>query len=179
APALSKSSICGSSVLTNSPGPSPGVLVSNCKWPSMTVMLYQSSLRWPPFCTLSTNQVGPKPRKARPPEVMVVSVAVTVFSSVVPSLSNSRPVMLPPTPQTISKRDHLLAPQAGGTEARSWKPKEAFRCKSSVPVLPPRTIDSVPVALAPKPTYMRPGGAPAACAQAEMVRPGGTATPDA
>ena len=117
----------------------------------MTVMLYQSSLRWPPFCTLSTKWVGPKPRKARPPEVMVVSVAVTVFSSVVPSLSNSRPVMLPPTPQTTSKRYHLLGVQICGTTPMSRKPKPVFRCKFSVPVLPPRTIDRVPVALAPKP----------------------------
>ena len=54
--------------------------------------------------TVSTKKAGPKARKAIPPEVIALSVAVTVLSSVTPSLSKTRPAMAPPTFQVTSKR---------------------------------------------------------------------------
>src|SRR5262249_1070033 len=58
--------------------------------------------------TVSQYLSLPMARKAMPPEVITLSVALTVLSSVLPSLSYHRPVILPPVPQTTSMRYQWL-----------------------------------------------------------------------
>src|SRR5262249_12824736 len=54
--------------------------------------------------TVSKYLSCPVPLKPMPPELNSVADAWTVLRSVVPLLSNSRPVMLPSVPQAISIR---------------------------------------------------------------------------
>ncbi len=158
-------------MLTNCPLPQDGT--TSVTWRGLagfvTSMPYQSSFSAPGpiFWTVSTKAVKPTSRKPMPPEVMTLSAAVTVLSSVVPSLSYSRAVSAPPAPHVTCTRYQWLACHAWLTGAPTvTKPKPVLSWNRNCPVSPATTTESAPAELAPKPSEARPWlGVPSICTQ--------------